>query len=86
MPVIFLIVGNVAGDIIDSIIDSARPMIDDRVIYNVTVGIYDFESESVKQGFGKPVATSTAKALDNFLSLAIIRESRYELHHRLMQL
>ena len=81
MPAILLIVGDIASDVICSTIDTTRPMVDDGIVDDVTVGIDNIERKSVPQDFGKPVAASTAKALDDFLSFAIIREPRYEVQY-----
>lgn len=86
MPTIFLIIGDITSNVICSAIDTTRPMVDDGVVDDIAVGIDNIECESVPQGFGKPVATSTAKALDDFLSFAIIREPRYEVQYCLPEL
>ena len=86
MPAIFFIVGDIAGNVVNAEVNAASPVVDDRIIDDVSRGINDLECESVEQGFGKPVAASAAKAFDNFLSFAIIRESRYEVQNCLPKL
>ena len=86
MPAIFLIVGDIAGNVVNAVVNAASPVVDDGVIDKVAGCIDDLECESVEQGFGKPVAASAAKALDNFLSFAIIREPRYEIQNCLPKL
>jgi hypothetical protein len=81
MPAIFLIVGDIASDVIRSAIDTTCPMVDDGVVDDVTIGIDNIECKSVPQSFGKPIATSTAKTLDDFLSFTVIREPRYEVQY-----
>ena len=81
MPTIFLIIGDIASDVICSAIDTTRPMVDDGVVDDVTIGIDNIECKSIPQDFGKPIAASAAKALDDFLSFAVIRESRYEVQY-----
>ena len=86
MPAIFLIVGDIAGNVVNAVVNAASPVVDDGIVDEVTGLINDLECESVEQGFGKPVAASAAKALDNFLPFAIIREPRYEVQHCLPEL
>jgi hypothetical protein len=89
MPLIFLIVGNIASDIVNTIINTAGPMIDDRVIncINLASGVNRLiETEAVPKDFGKPVATSATESVNHFLPFAVIREFRYELQNHLPSL
>ena len=81
MPAVFLIVGDIASDVICSAIDTTRPMVDDGVVDDVAVGIDNIKCESVPQDFGKPIAASAAKTLDYFLPFTVIREPRYEVQY-----
>jgi hypothetical protein len=72
-----------ASDVIDNAINLASPMIDNRVIQHGT--FFRVECEAIPQYIGKPIAATAAKRVNNFLTLAVIRESRYELHHCWMQ-
>ncbi len=81
MPAIFLIVGNIAGNVVNAVVNTASPVVDDGVIDEVAGGIDNLECESVEQSFGKPVAASAAKALDDFSTFTIIREPRYEVQN-----
>jgi hypothetical protein len=58
-------------------------MVDDGVIQHSA--FFCVETESIPQDIGKPVAATTAKRVNNFLPFSVIRESRYELHHRLVE-
>ena len=83
MPAIFLIVGDISGNVVNAVVNAASPVVDDGIIDEVAGSIDDLECESVEQGFGKPVTASTAETFDNFSSFTIIRESRYEVQYRL---
>ena len=85
MPAVFFIVGDIAGNVVNAVVNAASPVVDDRVVDDVAVGIDDFD-KSVPQDFGKPVAASATKTFDNFLSFAVIREPRYEVQYCLPKL
>lgn len=81
MPAIFFIVGDITGNVVNAVVNATSPVIDDGVIDKVARGVNDLECESVEQGFGKPIAASAAKALNNFLPFTTIREPRYEVQY-----
>ena len=74
---------DVARDVIDNAINLASPMIDNRVVQHGA--LFRVECKAIPQNIGEPIAAAAAKRVNNFLTLAVIRESRYELHHCWMQ-
>ena len=89
MPMIFLIVSNIAGNIVNTIVNTASPMINNGVInrINFTSGVNRFiKTEAIPKDFGKPIAASVAKSINYFCFLPLIREPRYELQNCLPSL
>ena len=83
LPFVF-ITRDDASDVIDNAINLASPMINNGIVQHGA--FFRVKCKTIPQYIGKPIATTAAKRVDNFLSRAVIRESRYEFHHRLMQL